>query len=112
DRLSVTAAIDAALDDRDRDVAGGSGSDPGANVGDLELEVRATLQIEALVDEDLLLEAEEWDGERRNAAERAGQRLTGRQPVDVGEPVDEDGNHGNDGNQCQESTIDAHAREV
>ena len=72
----------------------------------------AALQVEPLVDIDLLLEAEEWDGERRNAAEGAGQRLTGRQPVDVGEPIDEEGNDANDGNQCQESTIDAHAREV
>ncbi len=74
--------------------------------------MRAALQIEPLVDVDLLLEAEEGDGECRSAVDRAGQGLIGRQPVHVGEPVDEEGNHGNDGNQCQESTIDAHAREV
>ena len=112
DRLRVAAAVDAALDDRDRDVAGCRVRYPGPHVGDLELEVRAALQVESLVDVDLLLETQEGDGKRRNAADRAGQRLIRCQPVDVGEPVDEEGNHGNDGNQCQESTIDAHAREV
>ena len=111
DRFRVAAAVDAALDDRDRDVACRLGGDPGTHVGDLELEVRAALQVEPLVDVDLLVEAQKWDRECRRAANRASQRLVGCQPVDVGEPVDEDGNHGNDGNQCQESTIDAHARE-
>ena len=70
-----------------------------------------SLQVEALVHVELLLEPQEWDGERRYAADLAGQWLVGGRPVDIREPVDEKRKNGDDADQEKESTIDAHARE-
>src|SRR5207237_9562619 len=109
-RFGIAAAVDAAFDDRDRNIAGLLDRH-GADLGDLQLQVRPALQIEAFMHVDLLREPEETDVERRDAPDRASQRLIGGQPIDVREPVDEEGKYGNDGNQSQESTIDAHARE-
>src|SRR5437868_12957541 len=110
-RLGVTAAVDPTLDDLDGDVTSFPNGSPRPDVGDLELEMRAALQVEAFVHVDLLRESQKADVQCRDAADLAGKRLVGGRPVDIREPVDENGKQGEDANQKKEATIDAHRRE-
>ena len=101
-----------AVDDVYRHVACLCGDHPGADVRDLELEVRATLEVEALVHEDRRVEPQEWDRERGRALERSGQRLVGRRPIDVGESVDEERKERHDADQEKQAAVDAHRAQV